>query len=69
MKLDCCKSLDIGTNLIPVSVNVRRAEGKGVVNQSWINRLSTSLGGIEQISQVAQVSVATSDSIPGAILV
>jgi hypothetical protein len=49
-------------------MNVRSAEGEGIMNQSGINHHPT-FSAIQQISQVVQMTVASADSVPGAVLI
>lgn len=53
---------------VPVSVDVRGAEGVAVVQQRGVDQ-HVVLGIIHQIRQVAQVAVAAADAVSGAVLV
>ena len=53
---------------VPVSVYVRRAEREAVVHQRWVDGESA-LGAVEQLVQVEQVSLASADAVPRAVLV
>lgn len=45
------------------------AEGEGVVHQGWIHGLLAALGHVQEVREVAQMAVATPDSVPGTVLV
>lgn len=45
------------------------AEGEGVVHQGRIHSLLAAFGHVQEVREVAEVPVATPDSVPGAVLV
>ena len=53
---------------VPVSVDVRGAEGVAVVQQCGVDQ-RVALGIIHQVLQVAQVTAAASNAVPSAVLV
>lgn len=53
---------------VPIAVNVRGAEGERVVDESGIDHRPP-LSAVQEVRQVAEVPVASSDSVPGAVLV
>lgn len=52
----------------PVPVDVGCAEGKAVVQEGGVDHGSV-LRPLQQVSEVAEMPVAASDSIPGAVLI
>jgi hypothetical protein len=52
----------------PVPVHVGSAEGEAVVEQGGVDH-GPVVGPVEQVAEVAQVSVTPPDPVPGAVLV
>lgn len=45
------------------------AEGETVMHQRGVNRLLGALSHVQQVREVAEMTVAAPDSIPGAVLI
>lgn len=53
---------------IPVSVNMTSTKGKTVVNESWVNH-DVFLSTVQQIVEVAEMTVAATDTVASTVLV